>query len=727
MIQAYDGVRQQLQRSAGYNKRYYDIGVRPSRFEAGQWVWYFNPRKLQGKQMKWTQQYEGPYLILQMHTTVVAEIQQSSRTKQKSVHIDKLKKFEGEEPKVWPAAAARISTARQGNHDDAVRVDASSLWENERSHRETEEAVRTTGEVHFGSAESADGPTNPFPVLGVKAESADGPTNPSPTIQLERYRSDLAPDRTDDEGNPTSVGSMETAELKEFDPLADCQLDTAEDYLHPAIGNTSQDAGSSDISENLPDQYTGSLDTQESGSPERQTADELDTAIVASLTARAPVHAEIYPNFGSISPIIIIENKRRESLPMMNLDATEGSDRLERGDQETTVTTHVAGTEPTTRTGHQYSQIPETHAETDVKRLEETSREYRSVGQPVIENVTAEPEKDQLRTDLCESRARDDVTPRKREVRERRKSFVQDDAPDQPPSAEQANTRATSTPADTNDDNEPTTLEKVKVQTSPGTEELDDSDEENMPTLQSATIDCGPESNIRDQPSPQHQRPLRHANRPTRFRDTAFDTHFEPKLRRKKCQKIRQLQDTKKYIINQEGYFRQGRGAYQHLSQKNGKATFTEKATPVDLQTRHSPTTSAKTSTNLLKCLTTDTLQLSPTAAENAAINKSITAARPLKAARPTSAAAVAADRGTATRVISKVKPTAKFPVAIISASAAGKIQIASADRSIESTHPDTNKIHCQQLDRPVQIITVPASTNSVESAVQSNLTITTT
>ena len=69
------------------------------------------------------------------------------------------------------------------------------------SHRETEEAVRTTGEVHFGSVEFADGLTNPFPVLGVIAESADEPTNPSPTIQLERNRSDLAPDRTDDEGN----------------------------------------------------------------------------------------------------------------------------------------------------------------------------------------------------------------------------------------------------------------------------------------------------------------------------------------------------------------------------------------------------------------------------------------------------------------------------------------------------------------------------------------------
>jgi len=91
LTQAYDSVREQLQRSAGYNKRYYDIGVRPSHYKAGQWVWYFNPRKLQGKQMKWMQQYEGPYLILEMISTVVARIQQSSRTKPKIVHIDKLK------------------------------------------------------------------------------------------------------------------------------------------------------------------------------------------------------------------------------------------------------------------------------------------------------------------------------------------------------------------------------------------------------------------------------------------------------------------------------------------------------------------------------------------------------------------------------------------------------------------------------------------------------------
>ena len=71
LVEAYSEVRRQLRRSAGYNKRYYDVGVKPVRFEAGQWVWYFNLRKLQGRQMKWTPQYEGPYLVLEMKTGVV--------------------------------------------------------------------------------------------------------------------------------------------------------------------------------------------------------------------------------------------------------------------------------------------------------------------------------------------------------------------------------------------------------------------------------------------------------------------------------------------------------------------------------------------------------------------------------------------------------------------------------------------------------------------------------
>jgi len=142
-----------------------------------------------------------------------------------------------------PSIAEDLVAVRE--EEDPPRMETREpVLENERSHentshRETEEAVRTTGEVHFGSEESVDGPTIPFPVLGVIAESADEPTNPSPTIQLERNRSGLAADQSDDEGTPTSAESMEIAELKEFDPLVDCQLDTAKDYLKPTTGSTS--------------------------------------------------------------------------------------------------------------------------------------------------------------------------------------------------------------------------------------------------------------------------------------------------------------------------------------------------------------------------------------------------------------------------------------------------------------------------------------------------------
>ena len=40
LMKAYAEVRAQLRRSAGYNKRYYDVGVRPVQFKEGQWVWY---------------------------------------------------------------------------------------------------------------------------------------------------------------------------------------------------------------------------------------------------------------------------------------------------------------------------------------------------------------------------------------------------------------------------------------------------------------------------------------------------------------------------------------------------------------------------------------------------------------------------------------------------------------------------------------------------------------
>jgi len=74
LVTAYTGVHQHMQCNAEKNKRYDGLGLRSKKFQIGQWVLYFNPRKLRGKQMKWCRQYEGPYLIVEAPTSVTAKV-----------------------------------------------------------------------------------------------------------------------------------------------------------------------------------------------------------------------------------------------------------------------------------------------------------------------------------------------------------------------------------------------------------------------------------------------------------------------------------------------------------------------------------------------------------------------------------------------------------------------------------------------------------------------------
>jgi len=99
--QAYYDVRVSLQKRAQRNKKYYDLGLKGADFNTGDWVLYFNPRKLRGKQMKWVRQYEGPFLIIAKPTKLTARIQRSVRAQSQVVHVDKLKKFMGNTPKAW--------------------------------------------------------------------------------------------------------------------------------------------------------------------------------------------------------------------------------------------------------------------------------------------------------------------------------------------------------------------------------------------------------------------------------------------------------------------------------------------------------------------------------------------------------------------------------------------------------------------------------------------------
>jgi len=166
-------------------------------------------------------------------------------------------------------------------------------------------------------------------------------------------------------------------------------------------------------------------------------------------------------------------------------------------------------------------------------------------------------------------------------VREQEEDIVPDDAPDQPSSPRPSEDHEASSSADINYRKEPTTSENIKVQTSLDAEQWDNLSDESVPTLQSAAIDCTSENKVEDQPSPgERQRPLRHTNRPKRFRDAAFDTQFQPKPRRRSCKRVRRQSTTGNYVIDKEECLQLGRGE----SQKPLPSVENKDATPVARQ-----------------------------------------------------------------------------------------------------------------------------------------------
>jgi len=118
----------------------------------------------------------------------------------------------------------------------------------------------------------------------------------------------------------------------------------------------------------------------------------------------------------------------------------------------------------------------------------------------------------------------------------------------------------------TNDREEPTVRENEGAQFNPDIKWLDVSIDETVPTLLSATIDCptqsdpGP-SNAIFQSSPEgRQRPSRKVHRPPRYRDSSFETQFQPIQRRRNCRKIQKRNPTGYDVTNVGEYQDLGRG-----------------------------------------------------------------------------------------------------------------------------------------------------------------------
>jgi len=97
-VTAFAEVRRNLQRSAERNIRHYDLGLKPKQFAVGQWVLYFNPRKLRGKQVD--SPVRRAVFITAIPSPLTAKIQRTAKMKAKTVHIDKLKAYSGTPPVV---------------------------------------------------------------------------------------------------------------------------------------------------------------------------------------------------------------------------------------------------------------------------------------------------------------------------------------------------------------------------------------------------------------------------------------------------------------------------------------------------------------------------------------------------------------------------------------------------------------------------------------------------
>jgi len=98
---AYRAVRAHLGRAAKRAKRHYDLRVKCSRYEIGDWVSYYNPRHFRGREDKWSRTFLGPFLVMDVISPVNMKLQRSPSSRPFIAHYDRVKLWEGEVPKSW--------------------------------------------------------------------------------------------------------------------------------------------------------------------------------------------------------------------------------------------------------------------------------------------------------------------------------------------------------------------------------------------------------------------------------------------------------------------------------------------------------------------------------------------------------------------------------------------------------------------------------------------------
>ena len=94
-------------------KEYYDAKADCHAFSRGDWVWLYNPTCKKGISPKLSRPWKGPYLVIEKLNDVVYRIQQSSRSKPKVVHRNRLWTYTGTQEKSWIQTDESVNTESQ--------------------------------------------------------------------------------------------------------------------------------------------------------------------------------------------------------------------------------------------------------------------------------------------------------------------------------------------------------------------------------------------------------------------------------------------------------------------------------------------------------------------------------------------------------------------------------------------------------------------------------------
>ena len=101
MRKSYALVREHLKTAALRSKNAYDAKVREAKYPVGSFVWYYYPRRITGRNIKWEKLYQGPYLVTRHLGLLNYEIQKSPKSNKIVTHVDKLKACYSNTPPSW--------------------------------------------------------------------------------------------------------------------------------------------------------------------------------------------------------------------------------------------------------------------------------------------------------------------------------------------------------------------------------------------------------------------------------------------------------------------------------------------------------------------------------------------------------------------------------------------------------------------------------------------------